>query len=208
MSTLPKDSRETSRYHHLDLRQTLMDAALAALDEHGAGGLGLRELARATGVSAAAPYRHFKSREALLAAVAATGFDRFAAALAASTRGIPPKYHLAVMGMAYVDFARTNRALFQLMFSPELDKSAHEDLRTASEAAFGILSRTAGEEYPEKARETALAAWALVHGLAQLTNDGQFPPMGEGETRALIASILKRSIEGMRASRPSDLVAH
>src|SRR5215217_3012202 len=103
-------------YHHGNLRQALLEAALIILQKDGASELGLRDLARAVGVSAAAPYRHFDSRAALLEALAVTGFQRFSAAMegVAATNPADP---MAAMGKTYVLFALENANLFRLMFS-------------------------------------------------------------------------------------------
>lgn len=189
MSTSSMDSRETS-YHHGDLKRTLIDAALERLDNDGLAALGLRELARQVGVSPAAPYRHFKSREALLAAVAAEGFRRFTADQQVAIAGLEPEAHLDALGNAYVNFARKRRALFLLMFSPQIAKSDYPELRAQGAAAFALLTQAASAAAPQRPKETALRAWSLVHGLAHLIIDEQIPKMGDEQTRKLIANLL------------------
>lgn len=190
MSTLPKDARETP-YHHGDLRQSLIAAALKRLESDGETGLGLRELARDVGVSPAAPYRHFKNREALLAAVAAEGFRQFATMLATAVEGLDAKAHLNALGNGYVDFARKHTALYLLMFSPEIAKAEHPELKAEAAAAMAILNRAASSAAPAQPKETALRAWALVHGLAHLIIDEQIPKMGDSQTKGLIARLLE-----------------
>src|SRR4051812_23169484 len=94
------------------------------LEAQGAEGLGLRELARVVGVSAAAPYRHFDSKTALLEALAVTGFRDFALAVDLAARGVAQPDRLDAMGRAYVRFALDHANLFRLMFSPELKRDA------------------------------------------------------------------------------------
>ena len=168
-------------YHHGDLREALIEAAMNALMTGGEANVGLREVARRAGVSPAAPYRHFKNRADLLAGVAATGFRRFRETLLAAQLGLPPSLHLAAMGQGYVAFARDNPALFRLMFSSGLDRGPDDDLKTAADAAFAPLVDAALREAGEDPFETALAAWAFVHGLSMLLLDEQYARRLGGE---------------------------
>jgi AcrR family transcriptional regulator len=191
-ATPPRD------YHHGDLRRVLVDGALAVLERDGAAALSLRALARDAAVSHAAPYNHFADKEALLAALAAEGFRRFAAALAAAAAAAPDAPLLAIGG-AYVAFARARPALFRLMFGPVLAGAAPgSELAEAARRAYGVLGgalgggpraatpRT-GQPGPD---DDALAAWALVHGLATLLIDRALPPGREPE--ALVGRVLRR----------------
>jgi len=184
MSTLPANAP----YHHGNLRQALLAAALIILEREGEAGLGLRDLARAVSVSAAAPYRHFDSRAALLEALAVTGFQRFTAAMemtAAST----PDQPMRAMGKTYVLFALENANLFRLMFSPQLRRDGRPGLRMAADAAFETLRHVVGGDV-KAGRIKALAAWAKVHGLAVLLLDGQIAIRAGEDTEALIGEIL------------------
>ena len=183
MSTLPN-----APYHHGNLRQTLLEVALRILEREGEAGIGLRDLARAVGVSPAAPYRHFDSRAALLEALAVTGFQRFTARMDAVTASEPDN-PVAAMGKTYVIFALQNPNLFRLMFSPSLKKDGRPGLRMAADAAFDTLRRAVGGD-TQSGRIKALAAWAKVHGLAVLMLDGQIA-IGPGEdSEALLAEII------------------
>ncbi|HMW23003.1 MAG TPA: TetR-like C-terminal domain-containing protein, partial [Burkholderiaceae bacterium] len=139
------------------------------------------------GVSAAATYRHFRDREALLGALAVRGFDAFGSAMngafqAAQASGAAP---LPAMGLAYVRFAVARPGRFRLMFGPAVaDRSAHPELQQAIERAslaFRGAAQAQGEPAaPQAAVEpaavlTMLKAWSLVHGLAQLIIDGMLP---------------------------------
>lgn len=177
-----------SPYHHGNLRQALLEAALIILEKEGEAGLGLRDLARAVGVSAAAPYRHFDSRAALLEALAVTGFQRFSAAMEAVAAGNPAD-PMAAMGKTYVLFALSNANLFRLMFSPQLKKDGRPGLRIAADAAFDTLRYVVGGDM-QTGRIKALAAWAKVHGLSILLLDGQIAVRAGEDTEALIAEII------------------
>lgn len=126
----------------------------------------LREVARRAGVSHNAPYRHFPEREALLAALAAEGFGMLAGAqqAAASVGG------LRGMGEAYVHFALAHPQRFRLMFGAQVPIARHPQLREVATKTFAGLSGALSAGVPEAkgARDASIAAWALVHGLAQL----------------------------------------
>jgi len=125
--------------HRSDLPNALRVAARAILDEAGPDGVGLRETARRVGVSATAAYRHFTSKEALLASVAAEGFRELAAAMETYTTGSDP---LGGVGLAYFDFALRKPGLFRLMFGPILvERAKYPELNGAASVVFGLLQR-------------------------------------------------------------------
>ncbi len=190
------------RYHHGGLRPALIAAARSLVEESGVGAVSLRQTARCVGVSAPATYRHFANKDALLAAVAAEGFRDLGAALAAASRseGDP----LSSMGMAYVRFALSRRGVFRLMFGPAMAKRAnHPELQSAADQAFqwlksGVQNRGRGVRDRHLA---AIAAWALVHGLAQFFLDGVLPEaQAEAVTAAITAS--RRPAAGAVKPRP------
>ena len=181
-------SLSNAPYHHGNLRQALLEAALLMLERDGEAGLGLRDLARAVGVSPAAPYRHFDSRSALLEALAVTGFQRFTAAMTAVAAAQPPDL-LAAMGRAYVGFALDHAALFRLMFSPQLRRDNRPGLRMAADAAFATLRQVSGGDTPA-GRLAALGAWSQVHGLAILLLDGQIALQPGEDVRTLLGQII------------------
>ena len=176
-------------YHHGDLRHASIDAGLAMLRERRTDDLGLREVARAVGVSPTALYRHFPDKAAFFAALAAAGFERLAEAQAAAQHAAGPgSAGFGASGRAYIDFALANPALFRLMFShaPHLDVpeaappgSAMGLLRSNVEALLGP-----GHD-PAAVTAMCVHAWALVHGLSVLLLDRQLPP-----DDALIAAAL------------------
>ena len=175
-------------YHHGNLRQALLEAALIILERDGEGGLGLRDLARAVGVSPGAPYRHFDSRAALLEALAVTGYQRFTKAMDVVAEGRPENM-MSAMGKTYVMFALENANLFRLMFSPALRRDNRPGLRMAADAAYQTLRHISGGDV-QTGRVAALAAWARVHGLAVLLLDGQIAIQAGEEIEALITAII------------------
>lgn len=161
-------------YHHGDLRRALLDATAKLVAKEGAGAVTLREVARLAGVSHNAPYRHFESLSALLAAVAAEGFESFGERLSTAVQNAKPQQRRGALGQAYLDFALDNPRLYLLMFGPELDRSAHPDLKAAADASFAVLTgETARSASKGATYKQAIAAWAFVHGLAHLIIDKQ-----------------------------------
>lgn len=168
-------------YHHGNLREALVRAALDLIAEKGPGGFTFAEAARVAGVSAAAPYRHFRDRDALLADVARQGFERFEAALSAAwNEGKPePLRAFESLGKAYLHFAREEPAFYAAMFESGLAPNLDGDLRQASDRAFAVLRNAAellcdllprGQRPP--ALMLALHVWALAHGIASLFGRG------------------------------------
>ncbi|OEZ98328.1 TetR/AcrR family transcriptional regulator [Duganella sp. HH101] len=167
----------TKPYHHGNLRDSLLDAATLLLAQNGAQALTLREVAKAAGVSHAAPYHHFPSREHLLAAVAARAFAALAAAMAAADADGARGQGLRLMDICevYVEFARARPAQFRLMFGPLLaQKSRYPELKQAAEASFHVLVTAATAFDAARGPELALTGWSLAHGLANLAIDEAF----------------------------------
>lgn len=164
-------------YHHGNLKQALIDAALKLIAEKGPAGFTFAEAARWAGVSPAAPYRHFRDRDELLADVARRGFELFADALQAAWDDGKPEPFRAYdrVGRAYLHFARTEPAYYSAMFEAGVSPDANPELRTAGDRAFNVL-RSATESLvatlPPKQRPPvmmmALHIWSMSHGIASL----------------------------------------
>jgi AcrR family transcriptional regulator len=177
----PSDGGKRRGYHHGNLREALIDAALRLIEEKGPAGFTFAEAARAAGVSPAAPYRHFRDRDALMADVAKRGFDDFTISLkAAWDQGRPtPTAALHRLGVAYLAFARAQPAVYAAMFESGLCVVDYPDLAAASDAAFTVL-REACEaviaNLPKGKRPPALMMalhiWSLSHGMASLFGRG------------------------------------
>ncbi|MFF4014465.1 TetR/AcrR family transcriptional regulator [Streptomyces sp. NPDC001843] len=187
-------------YHHGDLPAALLARAEQTLREKGSGALSLRELAREIGVSPAAPSRHFKSKQALLDALALTGFERLAEAIAASQEGTGEAFadRLDAAARAYVGFAVANAALLDLMFSVKHSPEASEALgATAHRWSDQLLEligdgQRRGEVREGQPERVALPVFAALHGYAGLTVSGVLPPeAAEHGLNDLIASILR-----------------
>jgi len=189
------------RYHHGDLKAALVDGAAELIVERGVRGFSLAELSRRLGVTVAAPYRHFASRDELLAAVAVRALQSFGEALAAqSSEADPPEERLAAMAGGYVRFAAEQPALFGVVFDVGLDKKQrYPELREAYEAVEGTFAACVAElspDDPRGAEELGDAIEATAHGYAALLTDhpGALEPtdvaraadQAERATRALI----------------------
>ena len=172
------DNRRGRRnYHHGNLREALIQGVLDLIAAKGAAGLTIAEAARAAGVSSAAPYRHFRDREALLAEVARRGFELFEAQLSnAWQHGQPdPITAFGRMGAAYLGFARAEPAYYAAMFEAGVPSDVDPALRQAGDRAFAVV-RDAAERVvalvPPTQRPPALMValhvWSLAHGIASL----------------------------------------
>jgi AcrR family transcriptional regulator len=158
------DAARARPYHHGDLRNALLDAARAILEEESLASLSLRAVARRAGVSHAAPYRHFPNHEALLVELATEGFSELRESIAAVSRPAGPDAdRIAKIGGAYMRFVARRPALARLMFGPQLpNRDTFPQLAAAADAI--------GAEIGVAVRDPALglAVWAAVHGLAML----------------------------------------
>jgi AcrR family transcriptional regulator len=176
-----KHGRGDRGYHHGNLKEALVRAALELIAKKGPAGFTFAEAARFAGVSPAAPYRHFRDRDELLASVALRGFDQFAAALAhAWDEGRPEPFKaFERIGKAYLVFARSEPALYSAMFEAGIPLDTSPELRAAGDRAFAVL-RTAAERLiatmPAGSRPPvlmmALHVWSLSHGIASLFGRG------------------------------------
>ncbi len=163
-------------YHHKDLRNALVDEAIAMLADDGSGSLTLRELARRLGVTHTAPYAHFTDKKALLEVVADAGFARLTERIQrARLNANDPISAFEAMGVEYLAFARENANWYRLMFADaELTHDPECEMSEEGERAFGALIEAIAAFAPPPdvdVREFAVALWAFVHGVAMLEID-------------------------------------
>ena len=196
----PRRRKRSEAYHHGALRDALLEAAESILIRQGIQGLTLRGSAREAGVSHAAPKNHFGDLSGFLSELAALGFDRLSASMLAQTNdGQKPSERMSAIGRGYVDFARTNPALFLLMFRSERLDFSRPALVEAGKVALSVLTSSfdkRGDGSPRTELSVSLAAqiaasWGQVHGLAMLLIDGRLRsffaklPHGTGEDQLL-----------------------
>jgi AcrR family transcriptional regulator len=187
-------------YHHGDLREALLTAAETLLHESGPAGVTLRACARRAGVSHAAPQHHFRDLADLLAEVAARGFERFSDRLqtALADAGEDARARYIAVAQTYVGFARSDPALFRLMFRSDVLNSENEALLHASRRSYAamvssiVLHRgdapVTAENLQQRSHEPGLMqdiliSWGYLHGFAQLLLEGQLDVfIEEGES--------------------------
>ena len=187
----------TRPYHHGDLRQAVLTAAIAVLGESGPTQLSLRDLARRAGVSHAAPAHHFGDKAGLLTAVAAQGYQLLADTLTAARQR---SADFLEVGVAYVRFAVDHRAHFEVMFRPDLYHPDDPEVATArqraADALYGGVRSVAATGRGPDIPLAGVAAWSLVHGFATLWLNHALPKtLGDDpETAArAVAAILFRT---------------
>lgn len=172
------DAAPSRPYHHGNLRASLLEAAEAVLAERGVQGLTLRDVARAAGVSHAAPYHHFAGLDDLLAAVAQRGFEALGAAMAEAVAVSDSRERLLRVNQAYVACALAHPQRFRLMFGPMLAaKEKYPELKRAAEHAFDHVLQASMAHDERHGADLAIAGWSLAHGLSHLLIDGAFEGM-------------------------------
>jgi AcrR family transcriptional regulator len=172
-----------SNYHHGDLANALVAAALKLVEQDGEAAVSLRDLAQSLGVSRAAPYRHFADRDALLAAVAAEGFEdlnrRYAAALEGPGDG---KARLSAATAAFFGFAYEKPGLYRLMFESDLLGRAHPPavLIPPADRSYQLLQHAVAGAHPEadeaEIKRRTLVMMATGHGFLALDRGGRIKP--------------------------------
>lgn len=169
-------------YHHGNLKQALVDATLKLIEAKGPQGFTLAEAAKQAGVSAAAPYRHFKGKDDLIAEAARQGFEMFADLMEfAYEKGAPSALaSFEATGRAYLAFARRHPGHYIAMFESGLRINADPDLALASNRAMSVLVRAASElaqHLPADKRPPATMVsqhvWAMSHGVVELFARGE-----------------------------------
>lgn len=178
MSWRKEERRAERGYHHGNLKEALLQAALDLIAQKGAAGFTFADAARMAGVSPAAPYRHFRDRDELLPSIAQRGFEQFEAQLAAAWDDGRPDTVTAFerVGKAYLAFARTEPAFYSAMFESGVAADSTAGLLAAGERAFGVIraaaERLAALAPPNVPRPPALMMalhiWSMSHGVASL----------------------------------------
>jgi AcrR family transcriptional regulator len=201
--------RRSKPYHHGHLREALLQAAIQLIAEVGPAGFTLREVARRAGVSHNAPYRHFPEQKDLLAAVAAEGFRELNQAMLDAV-----KHHrnsvgrLKRAGLAYVEFALDRPEHFTVMFDvPPASKQDDPCDAEAAEQAFGTLlslvknCQDEGRLPAGDARQFALLAWSMVHGIAKLATAKRLPYEATADILKFARFVIDQSLP-VRAELP------
>lgn len=202
------DGSEERRYHHGNLRAALLDAAERGLREGGVDRLSLRDLARAIGVSHAAPRRHFPDRQALLDTLAETGFERLEASLreALAEAGDGFAARVRAGAMAYTRFATDNAALLELMYTSKHRPGATRIVK-AAEAPFGLLEDLIAQGQRQGALEgddpvrIGMVLFATLQGIATIVNGSLAPVELRDE---LVDTAVRQFLRGARPMETSE----
>jgi AcrR family transcriptional regulator len=213
-----KDQGRERGYHHGNLREALLQAALDLIGQKGAAGFTFADAARMAGVSPAAPYRHFRDRDELLSSIAQRGFEQFEAALSEAWDDGCPDTITAFerVGRAYLNFAREQPALYAAMFESGIPIDMNPTLMAAGERAFAII-RAAAERLAAlappgvprpPAMMMALHIWSMSHGVASLFARGDAArrklPMSPDELLEAEVLIYLRGLGFPTDRRPPD----
>jgi AcrR family transcriptional regulator len=188
-------------YHHGNLREALLEAAIRLIAEVGPTAFTLREVARRAGVSHNAPYRHFQDKDDLIAAVATQGFQELTEAmLKAVGQKSDACERLKQAGLSYVTFALRRPEHFTVMFDAPRSKKEHPEAAAAGEKAFGTLLalvKSCQDEDALPGGDTlrfALLAWSLVHGIAKLATAGRLPFRSNAEILKFAGFVIDESL--------------
>jgi AcrR family transcriptional regulator len=187
-------------YHHGDLRAALLDTARDVLETAPPDAITLKSLAERLGVTQSAPYRHFETREAVLAAVAADGFSRFREMIIAARTEAPEAERFERACLAYLAFGRANRGVYKLMFASKIVPTSRSGaLGDAANSAFELLmGSTANHAIADQAHSVAMWVWSTLHGLVMLEADDLMK--GSENPAATSAAVIRRLVRAVRAS--------
>lgn len=192
----PADLQKKFKYHHGNLRDALLRAARDLLESDGVEGLSLRALAKATGVTQAAPYSHFRDKDDLLAAIAEEGFQRLAIQMAEDATGAAAtQERIERLMVSYIKFAQNNKALFQIMFGRELsDLRQYPTLAMTAGKSYALLSTALANRLKGEvdARFMTVTLWSLCHGLTTLIIEQKLDPKSFGTER--IEDFISRTV--------------
>ncbi len=195
-------------YRHGNLREAILLASLEAIEKNGVDSLSIREIAKTAGVTHQAPYRHFKDKEALLAALAQDGFEKLYQEMSKSVKDInQPIEKIIALGVSYLSWAAAHPAHFRLMFSQNIPEfEIYEGLQLAANSILNLVLQVTKENQDEKvirndeSRSLARQFWATVHGVTLLFIDRQFKPL-KGDLKAgqkLVHEIILNLINGLK----------
>ncbi|MBX2805894.1 MAG: TetR/AcrR family transcriptional regulator [Hyphomicrobiales bacterium] len=204
-------AEKIGRYHHGNLKETLLEAAQAELADQGIEKLSLRAIAKRAGVSHAAPAHHFGDVNGLLTALAARGFGMLMAAqkLRLDTARPDPVSQLVALGLGYIDFATANPAMFRLAFSSKRPNFDDPGLHEPAKLAYDMLGDGVSALRDQSpASDLAVMAdvasmWAMVHGLGDLLASGRIKylqALTAEECEAVLIEIIRRAMPSLEKS--------
>jgi AcrR family transcriptional regulator len=192
---------KTKPYHHGNLRDALLHAAIRLIAEVGPMAFTLREVARRAGVSHNAPYRHFRNKDELMTAVATEGYRELTQAMETATRDRDQALdRLKRAGLAYIDFALRRPEHFSVMFDAPLVGATHQESNAAAKEAFSMLvglvidAQASRELAAGDPLEYAYLAWTMVHGVAKLATTGRLPHRTKAGILKFASFVIEQSL--------------
>ena len=159
------------KYHHGNLKEKLIQSAYDWISKNGIEGISLRKIAKISNVSQTAPYRHFSSKEHLLAEVTELGFEKFLFELSSAKKSNNPVENLINSGIKYIEFGMKNQNIISLMFDYPLPKSDYPELLLSANNAFAILQnrvKVLHKKDTSKNQLNSIALHAFTHGLLNI----------------------------------------
>ena len=202
-----KPATRRKGYHHGDLKRALLDAAMSVIEDHDVDAVKMSDLAKTVGVSSAAPFRHFPTRDALLVALAEEGAEEMVEALGNASADAPAGLDTQrAQGIAYVRFCLEHPAIFRLLSRPDVT-DASEHLRNLTQVNLQHMEAVLGRRHqgtasPALARRSAgvLAAQALTYGLTKMVVDGLLGPLTPSQAETLAFELTGVLGEGLGAA--------
>lgn len=192
-------------FHHGNLRNALLEGVRELVEANGPDGVTLAAAARHAGVSAAAPYKHFRDRSDLMRTAVCEGMERLRVRMADAYARHPPATleAIAAIGVAYIAFARAEPGMFRLIFSltetheqtPELTERGRETFAVVLNATAAYLGKAPDEEVTG---HSAYQLWAAVHGHSFLVLDCKVSGAAQTLTDDVFAFAIARGVLGAR----------
>ena len=181
-------------YHHGNLKEELISSACKICEADGHGHMSLRSIAKEANVSQTAPYRHFKTKESLLAEVSKRGFDeltkRMSEALNKENNALSLEDQFLEMGLAYLEFGVEKRNIYDLMHSPSIQKADFPELLESAGGAFDVLVKILMKLHPEinenQLSQKCMNYWAMMHGLIGILDIKPNSPTESDAAKAMI----------------------
>jgi len=188
-------------YHHGDLKEALLKASLELVSEKGPHGFSLAEVCRKAGVSVAAPYRHYRDKEAILAAIAVAGFEQYYEGAAAAVAASSDKTFGALSALAttYVNFAIANPSRYRVMYGSDLSKAKFPELYATARRAFDVVFCVVEKCLIENGKSSentyamSVSMWSHCHGIAMLCVDGFLREIAMDERIAELVGLAVQS---------------
>jgi AcrR family transcriptional regulator len=167
------------KYHHGNLKEELIVSACKVCEIDGHDQMSLRSIAKEASVSQTAPYRHFKTKDSLLAEVSKRGFEELTEKLQTAANAVKnstKKDQFLEMGLAYIGFGLEKKNIYDLMFSSIIDKTQYPELHNAASGSFDELVKILTELFPriseDELGKKCIKFWAMMHGLVGLLDLG------------------------------------